>query len=101
MPRHAEVLISGSDGPACDDAGCLLSGGASLGADGADHRGAPTRSPPTDTPVAMEEEEPNSELGGRVGLDSPWIDVFNEKFRPIVGYEILGDGTVVQAPKER
>ena len=37
----------------------------------------------------------------RVGLDSPWIDVFNEKFRPIVGYEILEDGTVIQVPKEQ
>ena len=37
----------------------------------------------------------------RVGLDSLWIDVFNEKFRPVVGYEILEDGTVIQVPKEQ
>ena len=37
----------------------------------------------------------------RVGLDSPWIGVFNEKFSPIVGYYIQEDGTVIQVPKER
>jgi TRAP-type C4-dicarboxylate transport system substrate-binding protein len=37
----------------------------------------------------------------RVGLDSPWIDVFNEKFSPIVGYEILEDGTAIKVPKEQ
>ena len=37
---------------------------------------------------------------GRVGLDSPWIGVFNEKFSPIVGYYIQEDGTVIKVPKE-
>ena len=37
----------------------------------------------------------------RVGLDSPWIGVFNEKFSPVVGYHIQEDGTVIQVPKER
>ena len=36
---------------------------------------------------------------GRVGLDSPWIDVFNEKFSPVVGYLIQDDGTVIRVPK--
>ena len=37
----------------------------------------------------------------RVGLDSPWIGVFNEKFSPIVGYYIQEDGSVIQVPKEQ
>ena len=37
----------------------------------------------------------------RVGLDSPWIGVFNEKFSPVVGYYIQEDGTVIQVPKEQ
>ena len=37
----------------------------------------------------------------RVGLDSPWIGVFNEKFSPIVGYRIQEDGTVIQVPKQQ
>ena len=35
----------------------------------------------------------------RVGLDSPWIDVFNEKMGPVVGYRIETDGTVTKIPK--
>ena len=34
----------------------------------------------------------------RVGLDSPWIDVFNEKFSNVVGYFIQEDGTVIRVP---
>ena len=34
----------------------------------------------------------------RVGLDSPWIDVFNEKFSNVVGYFIQEDGTVIKVP---
>ena len=36
----------------------------------------------------------------RVGLDSPWIGVFNEKFSPVVGYYIEEDGTVIRVPKQ-
>ena len=35
----------------------------------------------------------------RVGLDSPWIDTFNEKMGPVVGYRIEPDGTVIKIPK--
>ena len=35
----------------------------------------------------------------RVGLDSLWIDVFNEKMGPVVGYRIEPDGTVTKIPK--
>ena len=34
----------------------------------------------------------------RVGLDSPWIGVFNEKFSNLVGYYIQEDGTVIKVP---
>ncbi len=36
---------------------------------------------------------------GRVGLDSPWIGVFNEKMGPVVGYRIEPDGSVTKIPK--
>ena len=35
----------------------------------------------------------------RVGLDSPWIDVFNGKMGHVVGYRIESDGTVTKIPK--
>ena len=47
--------------------------------------------------AVIEEVIPN--WASRVGLDSPWIDVFNEKFSFVVGYEILEDGTVIKIPK--
>ncbi len=37
----------------------------------------------------------------RVGLDSPWIDTFNEKMGPVVGYRIEPDGSVIKIPKEK
>ena len=47
--------------------------------------------------AVIEEVIPN--WADRVGLDSLWIDVFNEKFSPVVGYEILDDGTAIKVPK--
>ncbi len=35
----------------------------------------------------------------RVGLDSPWIGIFNEKMGPVVGYQIEADGSVIRIPK--
>ena len=35
----------------------------------------------------------------RVGLDSPWIETFNEKMGPVVGYRIEPDGSVTKIPK--
>ena len=35
----------------------------------------------------------------RVGLDSPWIKIFNEKMGPVVGYRIEPDGSVTKIPK--
>ncbi len=35
----------------------------------------------------------------RVGLDSPWINIFNEKMGPVVGYRIEPDGSVTKIPK--
>jgi hypothetical protein len=47
--------------------------------------------------AVIEEVIPN--WASRVGIDSPWIDVFNEKVGPVVGYEILEDGNVIKIPK--
>ncbi len=32
----------------------------------------------------------------RVGLDSPWVAIFNEKFGPVIGFHIETDGSVTK-----
>ena len=60
------------------------------------HEFSPTLRAQSDKAV-IEEVIPN--WADRVGLDSPWIDIYNEKFASVVGYAIQADGTVIQIPK--